>query len=364
MSVGPGLTCSQEPCLGPWHYNSKGLCWCLWLLLPLKVRHMPRVSTVTWVHFNIQQPCCDRGQADLMGLWCHLWEWWHPVQATAKGHVWVCSPTSARVCVDIHASCYHQMLYRCPYWSEWPALTPRTKVTSGSKPMPRTISGFLILPQPESVLMSVASVTNKDTVDAQGRANTWGHFGIWRSCYSVLIWVACAATWGPWWHPCLSFCQGVVFRSVILLKLGSVLISMAHVTTVSHRNHEFLDPRAVSIQHMLIPLLPLRELALTLTGPCSRSAVPTLRRDSPTPQYGCGRAGSTTLTKSATTQIQNQNFWVTHPNIHSIYDLPEWVQGLVLRNNCHRIAMTWGNRVSERSFSKNPIWWCTICQRP
>lgn len=74
--------------------------------------------------------------------------------------------TTARVCVSVHGSCYHQRLCRClesgmtpeamlvlnsqllrgPCRSGWPALPPGAMVTLGPKMESGTMSGSLVLP--------------------------------------------------------------------------------------------------------------------------------------------------------------------------------------------------------------------------
>ena len=58
---------------------------------------------------------------------------------------------------------YHLGL-RCQ--SKWPALTPGNMVTHRPGLLPRIMSGSVVLPQPRSVMMSMANAATKDHTDA------------------------------------------------------------------------------------------------------------------------------------------------------------------------------------------------------
>lgn len=51
------------------------------------------------------------GHADLCGLCWHPKPYWYWGRAVARGRVWVCGPTTVRVCVELCASCYYQGMW-------------------------------------------------------------------------------------------------------------------------------------------------------------------------------------------------------------------------------------------------------------
>lgn len=91
----PGLGCCLEPCPGPRSYNSMGLCWCPWLLIPLKA--------MLWQGFGLPagSMLVSEGHSCLSGLCCHLGPWQHP----SAGCYWSSGPTTAGFCVDVQGLC-------------------------------------------------------------------------------------------------------------------------------------------------------------------------------------------------------------------------------------------------------------------
>lgn len=75
----------------------------MWPVLPPKAIQMP----VVWM--PSEPILMSEGHAD--ELHCHTRPWWCLGCAVAKGHVWVHSPITAWVCVDIHGMCYN--------WGQW-----------------------------------------------------------------------------------------------------------------------------------------------------------------------------------------------------------------------------------------------------
>ena len=114
-------------------------------------------------------------------------------------------------------------------------------VTSRPELHLRPVSGFMALLQPGSSVISLALIITKDSGDV------WG--------------LACHLK--PWWCPramlqlCYTDLRGLFYHlggmnivisgprllpkvthgSMVLLQLGSVLVSVAYVTTGGHRNH-------------------------------------------------------------------------------------------------------------------------------
>ena len=73
-----------------------------------------------------------------------------------------------------------------------------------------------------------------------------------------------------------------------------------------------------------------------------------------TSRHGLGRANG--LTRSNTSQAQIQDFELAHPNIYPIDELLEYMKGLVLQIQTHRVSMTYSNKwISERSSSEVPV---------
>lgn len=67
------------------------------------------------------------------------------------------------------------MLQSRPYRSEWFALLLSAMVTSGPELQLRAKAGSVLLQQPGSVLMPLASVTNKGHAMPGVWAANWGH---------------------------------------------------------------------------------------------------------------------------------------------------------------------------------------------
>lgn len=101
---------------------------------------------------------------------------------SSMGYVWVHGATTARVCVNVHGSCYHQRLsgysgsglplgemFEC-HAAIWTMLiraicnATRAIVTPRPRLLPRTMFGSMVLLQPESVL-SEACVATKGHID-------------------------------------------------------------------------------------------------------------------------------------------------------------------------------------------------------
>lgn len=69
---------------------------------------------------------------------------------------------------------------------------------------------------------------------------------------------------------------------------------------------------------------------------------------------GCRRVDG--LTNSDTTQVQIQGFELVHAYIFPIYELLEYMKGLVLQNEICRISITQGsNRIYKRSPNGDPV---------
>lgn len=110
-----GLSCGQEPCLGPWPYPSQDQCWCLQCLLPSG------------------QCACPQSRPPPLAA---LWSKGHP--AVGVMLIWVVS-----------------------------ALLLGATAASGPQLLPRTISGSMVLQQPGSVMISMACAAPKGHTDAQ-----------------------------------------------------------------------------------------------------------------------------------------------------------------------------------------------------
>lgn len=90
-----GPTAARRGCAnvcGPWNY------WrayrCQWSVMPPEALLISKgVATSGDILIWIEWP-------ELSVSWC-----WHPAWAAAEGHVWVCSLTVARVCIDVWGLC-------------------------------------------------------------------------------------------------------------------------------------------------------------------------------------------------------------------------------------------------------------------
>ena len=92
----------------------------------------------------------------------------------------------------------------------------------------------MALQQPGTELMSVSSVLTKDCVDTCQYETMLVMEGL--AAGAKLIWVACAAT-RAMMASGLQLLSRAMSGSVFLLHLGSMLMSLAHVTTVGNRNY-------------------------------------------------------------------------------------------------------------------------------
>lgn len=214
-------------------------------------------------------------------------------------------------------------------------------MTSGARLLPRTLSGSTFLPQPGSVLMSMTCVVNKGHTDAWGLAVTISHIGVPGPCWpvwpeqppqiTVVIQVRAAAESPVWVHDptaarvwidahgscyqrscrCLGSGQppetmlvwkGHVAVRNILIRIAChrgnadlwawaankghvrvhspvtarVCVDLYVTNTTGDQEPCVLNLRAVLSQHA--PMLALGELALPLTGHCSRGAGATPHR--------------------------------------------------------------------------------------
>lgn len=103
--------CHLELCLGPWPCSSHGWDWHMWSHLSPITMKKHRVKPATWVRVGDPEP-----------EYTYIFEWpvlllndmRHLGQAAVKGYIWVCSPTAARGCADVHCSFSHQRPYKHP----------------------------------------------------------------------------------------------------------------------------------------------------------------------------------------------------------------------------------------------------------
>lgn len=107
-------------------------------------------------------------------------------------------------------------------------LTPRTMVKSKPGLMLRTMSGSVVLPRLESVLMSVVCVVMKGHTDACGLG-----YNLWLCWYpsSMKPPASCQSEWAVLLHVVMALSQARLllrskFGSVALLQPNSELISM------------------------------------------------------------------------------------------------------------------------------------------
>lgn len=77
---------------------------CPWSILPPEAMLVPVGCAAAWDHI------------DLSGLHCSMKPQWCPLPAADKGHVWVHSLSTVRVCVDVCGPCYQQRIFIC-CWS-------------------------------------------------------------------------------------------------------------------------------------------------------------------------------------------------------------------------------------------------------
>lgn len=139
--VTSGPTLCHGPYLGLWPYRSQGLCWCMSMA-----------------------PVTTQGNTIMSGVW-----------DSHQGPCWY----------------LRFMLLLGPYWSEWPTMLHRVMVSSRPHLL-RPMSGFLVLLQPWSMLVSVAPLTTKVHVVSEAHTDLSGLY--------------CCPE--PWWYLCLSCCWG------------------------------------------------------------------------------------------------------------------------------------------------------------
>lgn len=113
------------------------------------------------------------------------------VQVVARGHVWVCDPNKARISVDIHGSCYHQGSYN------YPILHP---------PLPSLGYHLGLCWNPEITLLLGPCQSERPMLPPRAMV--------------------------PYLPKLLLL---VTSRSTVLLQLGSVLMSVAHVSTGTYK---------------------------------------------------------------------------------------------------------------------------------
>lgn len=194
---------------------------------------MPRVWVTTWGHIGVQGPCCHWRHDYLSGQRYQFGG--HGViqaPAVAEGHVWVCEPMAesesksmAPVIIegywDARGLGYHLGLHWCLramlIWMTCGATWGHGNIMSGS----------VDLQWQRSELMFIVPVTTNGCADA------W-----FLTCHLRPCWCSktCAATRAIMMsRPKLQ--PKTMFESIVLLQLGSVLVSMACATTRAHRNH-------------------------------------------------------------------------------------------------------------------------------
>lgn len=157
-----------------------------------------------------------------------------------------------------------------PHWWKWPALPPGVLVLPGPEQLPRDMSGstalwytrfeLIFMTPPRAVRMTrICSVT-------------WEHLSVWgpRHCWPILIWVACAATYGHGDIWAWSTVYGHVW--VLSPAVAVVRMSMASVNTGVHKNHTSRYREVVLNQSC--PSVILGLLALNLTEYYSKSVGP------------------------------------------------------------------------------------------
>lgn len=145
-----------------------------------------------------------------------IWSW-----LSSWSHVWICDPFSAEVCVDVH-DLHCPNPWECPEFELTPVITllfeghftPRAMLiwvfcasTRGhdviwSKLLPQAMCGFMVLEQPESLLMSVFSVTTEAMLINVFWADTWVYVSIWvphcphgHANMDCLWWLWCCSVW-------------------------------------------------------------------------------------------------------------------------------------------------------------------------
>lgn len=148
---------------GPWYYSIQNpwrwTWWCNMMMLPPKATQIDawvlgtRTYTATSAH--------DVNQAS----------------AAARGHVWVCSPTVARVFVNVGVSYYHWRLCRCL----WYGLSPETMlVVRFSQPYTSSWTMYAATQSNEDVW---AQATAEGCVRAQVPTAVGCYVDVHGSCY-------------------------------------------------------------------------------------------------------------------------------------------------------------------------------------
>lgn len=213
-----------------------------------------RAQSATWVHVGVWESFCLLDHGD-------VWP-----QVAAWGHFWVYGPTSTRICFDVPGSSYYQRSCKCPktgpppearwvsdghvasgtmqiwvtYAATWCLVTSRPRL------LPRAMSVSMVLPvwiciddlwpvlPPRAIQIPMVWAV------ACGCAVVWGLYHCWGPMYLGAL----------HYHPGLvSSGPGLLLKDmsgfVCLLQLGSVLMSVYHVTAVGHRHYACWNLRAM-----------------------------------------------------------------------------------------------------------------------
>lgn len=142
------------------------LCWCTWLLIPLKATLMPGIWAPTQDNVCVWRLCCHWSHAYLNVLHCHLWPWLYPcrLSRTMSGCVVLSQPGSvlmfmAQVPAKGHIHDWNLCSNLWPYWHwrampppgpcwfKWQALPPRAMLTSRTELPYRAMSRTVNLQQ-------------------------------------------------------------------------------------------------------------------------------------------------------------------------------------------------------------------------
>lgn len=131
--------------------TATGICLCSmpWPMLPPEAE-CPWAVPPTWSHVAIPETCCHRAILSLLPY--YQGHGYVLVTVVAEGYVGAHDSTTAGVCDDVYGPFYHQ----CLAATRGPALPSRVIVMSGPKQQQKAMSGFIVLPKPGSVLMSMA----------------------------------------------------------------------------------------------------------------------------------------------------------------------------------------------------------------
>lgn len=185
--VFPVLGCYLGPCLGPWSYCREGLCWHPWPTLLPRPWEYPRSGLPSVTILVFKSHVSPKRHVDLCGLYCNWQSQWSLGPSCSQRpclDLWPCSsqgcypwllltPKTVKIPESKPSSelrwgsegnagarpfwCLWPMLPLKSYQSAWPALPPRSMITSEHRLLMRTVTGFSVLPQPRCGLIFIAT---------------------------------------------------------------------------------------------------------------------------------------------------------------------------------------------------------------